>query len=280
MRASIAFRPELGPWLATRPDDVRCLELSVEMVLSGSQALRLRQIRRWPTSLHAPSLSVGTPTPPRSSDLDTVLRAVRAIDPMWICAYLGCRHRPETEPSYPQPMPLTGSTLACAIANCRRLIDAGVRPLLVENVAAFGAEDGHMSPAEFLNKLCDESGCGVLLDVTTLTLDARLGVDPRRWLWDVDPLHIEAMRVRTTPRRHGGNGGAPARDGLLTDETWLLARDVAARTFAETSILQVRGECSGIEELQTELCRLASLGRAAVRAPATELRPAAAHATL
>ncbi len=171
--------------------------------------------------------------------------------------------------------------LGTAATNCGRLIDAGIRPLLVETVAAFGAEADEMSPADFINKLCDETGCGVLLDVTTLTLDVRLGHDPRQWLWDVDPLHIEAIRLRSVHRRAANDNSVPgAFAHLVSNEAWTLAKEIAARTRAETSILELRGECSAIGELQAELWRLASLDRVAAAPSLSELLPAAARATL
>ena len=277
MRAGLSFRPELAPWLATRPSEVRCLELTVDAALNASHGFRARQIRRWPTALQASELAVGSPASRGDvPDLERVLSAVRAVDPMWICGYLGSRHRPETELSYPHPASIDGDCLGRAVANCRRLIDAGVRPLLVENVAAFGIMFDRMSPADFINKLCDESGCGLLLDVTTLMIDKRLGFDPTRWLWRVDPSHVAAMRLRTVPRQPA-TGRSSIGESLVTDDAWALAREIAARTSAETVILQCRGECPAIDELQAELCVTAAMDRFAAPIPILQT---AARATL
>ena len=274
MRAGLSFRTELAPWLATRPGEVRCLELTVDAALNASHGFRARQIRRWPTALQASELAVGSPPSRDVGDLDRVLSAVRAVDPMWICAYLGSRYRPETQLSYPQPASIDGASLGRAVVNCRRLIDAGVRPLLVENVAAFAIVSDRMSPADFINKLCDESGCGLLLDVTTLTVDRRLGFDPTRWLWDVDPSHVAAMRIRTAPRP-GTNRASSCGDSLVAEDARMLAREIAARTSAETVILQCRGECPTIDELQAELCLAAAADRFA---PPIQALPTAARA--
>jgi uncharacterized protein (UPF0276 family) len=184
---------------------------------------------------------------------------------MWVSVYLGCRHRPEAELTYPQPVSLSRAALGRAVANCRRLIDAGVEPLLVENVTAFGITDGSLSPAHFINKLCDEAGCRLLVDVTALTLDARFGYDPRRWLWEVDPSHVTVMRLAGWGPRGLGRW-AGCREGQVFDETWLLARELADRTPVGTAILQRDGRRSSIPELREDLRRLASLDR--VAAPA------------
>lgn len=276
VRSGVSFRSELAPWLATRPSEVRCLELSVDAALNALHGFRIRQMRRWPTALHASQLAVGAAAGESLPDLERVLSAVRAVDPMWICAYLGSRYRPETELSYPQPASVDRGSLGRAIANCRRLIEAGVRPLLVENVAAFGITADRLSPAEFINRLCDESGCGLLLDVTTLTIDTRLGFDPRRWLWEVDPSHVAAIRLRTIPRLAEGDG-VPTGDSLVTDSDWALAREIAKRTSVASVVLQLRGQCPTIDELQAELRLTAAVDRFA--AP-LEALPTAAGALI
>ncbi|MDQ3949247.1 MAG: DUF692 family protein, partial [Gemmatimonadota bacterium] len=243
MRAGVAFRPELAPWLATRPGEVRCLELSVDEALTASRTSRGGRIRRLPTALHAPQMAVLTPGPLDPADLERVVRSVRTVDPTWISVYLGCRRRPEAELSYPQPVSLSGAALGQAIANCRRLIDAGARPLLVENVTAFGIGDGSASPAQFLNQLCEESGCGLLLDVTALTVDARFGFDPRRWLWDVDRSRVAAMHLGGRTQR-GVGWWAGRRGGHVSEEAWTLARELADRTPVGTAILQRDGRYS------------------------------------
>jgi uncharacterized protein len=262
VRAGIAFRPELAAWLAGRPGEVRCLELRLDQALHMARASRPARIRRWPTAVHATGVSVLTESPLDATDVDSVIRGVRAVDSIWVSVYLGCRRRPEPELSYPLPTSLNGISLGRAIANCRALIEAGARPLLVENVAAFGIDGGSMSPARFLNKLCEQSGCGLLLDVTALTLDARFGFDARRWLWDVEPSHIVALHLGGwTRRRHGRWAGR--REGRVSDDTWALARELADRTPVGTAILQGDGWCSEIPDLQEDLRRLASLDRVA-----------------
>lgn len=272
MRSGLSFRSELAPWLATRPGEVRCLELTVDAALNASHGFRVRQIRRWPTALHAPQLTVGAARTDGFRAVERVLGAVQAVDPMWICGYLGSRYRPETELSYPQPVGVDRASLGRTIANCRRLIEGGIRPLLVENVAAFGIMADRLSPADFINKLCDESGCGLLLDVTTLTIDKRLGFDPTSWLWDVDPSHVAAMRLRTIPRR--SDSGSPCSgDSLVADDDWVLAREIAKRTSVETVVLQCRGQCPTIDDLRAELHLTAAVDRFA--APVQALPTAA-----
>jgi uncharacterized protein (UPF0276 family) len=219
---------------------------------------RPTRVRPWPAALRATRFSLGTPEPLDPADLDALLRAVRAVDPVWIAVYLGCRHRPEIEVCYPQPVDRTRAVLGRAVAKCRELADACGRPVLVENVAAFGSSDGSVPHAEFVNRLCAESGCGFLADVSALALDSRLGFDPRRWLWAIDPSHVSAIHV--------GVGGTRWREADHPDEAWGLARDLAEQTPVGTAILRWDGGAQRTPSLRATLRQLALLDRASAPA--------------
>jgi uncharacterized protein (UPF0276 family) len=262
MLAGITFRPELEAWLTTRPAEVRCVEFSVDQALNGLPASPAERLGRPPATLHAARLSALTPAPLDPADIELVTQAVCAVDPIWVSVYLGCRRRPETELWYPQPVNLSGATLGRAIATCRCLIDAGVRPLLVENVTAFGVGDASSSPARFINQLCDESGCQLLVDVTALALDSRFGFDVRRWIWDVHPAHVMAMRLGVCARGARGRW-AGRQESEVPDDAWELACELTARTHVGSAILQCDGRPPRIVDIQQDLHRLASLGHLA-----------------
>jgi uncharacterized protein (UPF0276 family) len=272
--AGIAFRPELGPWLATLPPDVACLELTVDQAVAGSRTRSHYGGYAWPVVVNATHLSLGGPELLDAVELRRAMHAANAVQAVWISAYLGRRHRPEADLSYPQPVCPVRSTLGRVITNCRRLMDACGRPLLVENVAAFGRVEDSMSEAEFINQLCDETGCGVVIDVTALTLDARFGFAPTDWLWAVNPCHVAAVHLGGWAHRPAGRW-AWRHEGRVPEEAWALARELVSRTAARTAILQRDGRYLGIADLQQELGRIAALRPAPCLAVARRQLPLA-----
>jgi uncharacterized protein len=272
MRTGVAFRPELADWLRCWPGELGCLELSVDHVLAGLSAparghgrsWALTRRRSWPLVLRASRFCLDVHRPVDSTGLRQAIQAACTIDPIWISAHLGCQGRPEAELSYPQSFCPTRSILGRAIANCRHVMDACARPLLIENVAAFGPGSDSMAEAEFINRLCDESGCQLLLDVTALVLDARFGLDPSRWLWDVDPRHMAALRIGGWPPRRAGRWSG-RREGPVSAEAWTLARELVARTPVQAIILQWDGPSGSDQDLAVELRRVAALGADALR---------------
>jgi uncharacterized protein len=259
VRTGIVFRPELAAWLQSRSGELGCVELSVDQVLGELTSAAQGSGRRWPLALRAPRVCVEAYRSVDAGGLRRAMQAACTTDPVWISVYLGCQSRPESELSYPQSLSPSRSTLGRVIANCRQIMDACGRPLLVENVATFGCEDGVMPTADFINRLCDESGCRLLLDVTALSLDAHFGFDPRRWLWDVEPGHVAAIRVGGWARCPAGRWSG-RREGLAPAEVWDLAAELVARTPVQAIILQWDGACTNAHDPDAELRRAAALG--------------------
>lgn len=77
-------------------------------------------------------------------------------------------------------------------------------PLLLENIATHIQVEGEMAEPDFLNRLCDEAGCGLLLDVTNLFVNSRNhGFDPYAWLRELDPSRIGQLHVVGYTHRDG-----------------------------------------------------------------------------
>jgi uncharacterized protein (UPF0276 family) len=258
MRTGVAFRPELAVWLASCPREVDCVELRVDRTAGGFPLWRPDLTESPRVVLNAPRLSLGTSEALAPADLCDALRAAYTVNAVWISAYLGSRRRPEPDLAYPDPLTPSRTMLGRVIGNCRQIVDACARPVLVENVVAFRRTEGSMSEAEFINRLCDETGSGVLLDVTALALDARHGFDARAWVWDVDPRHIVALRLGGW-RERGGGRWAGRREGRVAVDAWDLAGELAAHRRIQAAILQSDGGFPGLSEIRTELCRVAAL---------------------
>jgi uncharacterized protein (UPF0276 family) len=132
--------------------------------------------------------------------------------------------------------------------------------VVVENVTAFGATSGSMSHGQFLNRVCNEAGCRLLVDVTALTVDARFGFEWSGWLREVDPCHVAAVHLGGW--KEGGRGRWGARhEGPIDEDAWALARELITRARVSTAIVQRDAPRVDVPELQADLRRLAALDR-------------------
>jgi uncharacterized protein len=71
------------------------------------------------------------------------------------------------------PVACTEASLAIMVANVQRVQERLRRPILVENISAYVHwADDRIAEPEFFNELVRRSGCGVLLDVNNLVVNA------------------------------------------------------------------------------------------------------------
>ncbi len=127
----------------------------------------------YPVSLHGVGLSLGSADGLRERHLAKLKRLVERIEPALVSehlcwAALGKRHFNDL-----LPLPYTRESLALMAARIDQVQNALGREILVENISAyleFRARD--FSEFEFVAELARVSGCGILLDVNNLYVNA------------------------------------------------------------------------------------------------------------
>ena len=153
----------------------------------GGAALALLHDARalYPVSLHGVGLGLGSAAGIDAWHLDRLERLVRAIEPVRVsdhaCFARTARTSRGTEPTSVAmqhandllPIAFTPASLALLVTNVTRVQERLRRPLLLENLASYVSfSDDVMSEPEFFAALCQRSGCGMLLDVNNLMVNA------------------------------------------------------------------------------------------------------------
>lgn len=134
----------------------------------------------WPVSLHGVGLALGSAAGLDPWHLDRLERLVRRIDPVRVSDH-ACAGRAVLAPGAPVhhacdllPIAFTPASLAIMVQQVQQVQDRLRRPILVENLAAYlGWVDDSLDEADFLDALARRSGCGLLLDVNNLVVNAR-----------------------------------------------------------------------------------------------------------
>lgn len=154
----------------------------------GAALAMLHDVReRYPVSLHGVGLALGSAAGIDPWHLDRLERLVRRIDPVRVSDH-ACFARAPLPSGGPVlhandllPIAFTGASLGILCDNVDRVQNRLQRPLLVENLSAYlSFDDSTLTEPEFLAALCRRTGCGLLLDVNNLMVNAlneRLG-DP------------------------------------------------------------------------------------------------------
>jgi uncharacterized protein (UPF0276 family) len=261
----VAYRPALASWVDTRPREIECLEITAEQFYKGGEALARSLASAYPVVVHTSRLSLGTPGALDRQELGWFVSLVREVTPRWIGEHLGFRRTDEVDLGYPTPTLLDADALSVFTDHCREVMDRCGTRLLVENITSPLVIRGAMSEPEFLNRLCEASGCGVLLDVTALLVNSRNhGVDGRSWLGALDPSHVVQLHVGGA--RLGDDGWLDTHGDHVDDEVWALAADVLARAPVRAIVLERDERFPPAADLAAELRRAATLAHGRIAA--------------
>lgn len=140
----------------------------------------------YPVSLHGVGLSLGSAAGLDPWHLDQLAALVDLIDPVRISDHASFA-RASLYPDGPLvhandllPVAFTNESLNVMVANVSQVQDRLKRPILVENLSAYLSwADNSMAEPEFFNELTGRAGCGLLLDVNNLVVNAlNVGQEP------------------------------------------------------------------------------------------------------
>jgi uncharacterized protein (UPF0276 family) len=171
---------------------------------------------RYPVSLHGVGLALGSVDDTVAAQarferhLDRLARLVDRIQPALVSEHLawgalGARHYNDL-----LPLPRTAEAIAHVTGRIERAQERLRRPILVENIATYVAfADDAVGEAEFVGEAARRSGCGVLLDLNNVYVNAvNHGFDALAV--------IDAMPAATVQELHLA-GHASAGDVLIDD---------------------------------------------------------------
>jgi uncharacterized protein len=137
-------------------------------------------------SLHGVGLGLGSAVGIDAWHLERLARLAERLQPMFVSDH-ACFARAPLAPGGPAvhgndllPVAFTEASLALMVANVQQVQERLGRPLLVENLSAYVRwADDTLAEAEFFNALARRTGCGLLLDLNNLVVNAlNAGVDP------------------------------------------------------------------------------------------------------
>jgi uncharacterized protein (UPF0276 family) len=150
----------------------------------GGGALQVLEAarERWPVSLHGVGLSLGSAIGLDEGHLQRLATLVERIDPVRVSDHASFARAPRRSGGAVVhgndllPVAFTGAALDLMVANVQRVQERLGRTLLVENLSAYlHWADDHLPEPEFFNALARRSGCGLLLDLNNLVVNALNG---------------------------------------------------------------------------------------------------------
>lgn len=242
-------------------------------------------------SLHGVGLSLGSAVGLDAQHLEQLARLVRAVDPVRVSDHASFARAPRRSGQAPVhaadllPVAFTEASLALMVANVQQVQDRLQRPLLVENLSAYlrWADDSLAEP-QFFNELAQRSGCGLLLDLNNLVvnaLNAQGPATPERPRDEAAALDracawVDALRGDAVGEIHLA-GYADLGDLVVDDHgsavhapVWALYRHTLQRLGPRPTLVEWDTD---VPSLAVMLAEAAQAERLLEQAPADTLRP-------
>jgi hypothetical protein len=155
---------------------------------AGGAALAVLERGRaaYDVSLHGVGLSLGSAAGLDAWHLERLAALVARIDPVRVSDHASFARAlrrpgdPVVHGSDLLPVAFSEASLGIMVGNVQRVQERLRRPILVENISAYlGWADDRLAEPQFFNELARRSGCGVLLDVNNIVVNAlNAGLDP------------------------------------------------------------------------------------------------------
>ena len=195
-RVGIGYRGPLARWIDSHPPEIDCLEVVAEHFFSGGADRLERLAAIYPLFVHSIGVSLGTPGPLDRDALDALHRVVETARPEWVSEHVAFTASDHVDLGHLNPIAPTHEMLSIVADHASELRERCGVPVLLENITTHLLLPGDMSEPEFLNRLCERSGCRLLLDVTNLYINSRNHrFDPRQWLSEIDPTNVTQLHV-------------------------------------------------------------------------------------
>ncbi len=259
--ALLAQRPALG-----------FIEVHAENFFAeGGVTLALLEAGReaYALSLHFVGLALGSAAGLDARHLARLARLVERTQPRWVSDH-ACFARTGTglHAADLLPIPFTDESLALMCRHVDEVQQRLGRPMLVENISAYvGWAGDTLAEPEFFNELTRRSGCGLLLDVNNLFVNARNAggdaaaamAEAMRW--------VEAIRPGSVGEIHVA-GHCERDDGLVIDDHGSRVCDEVWRVYAHA--IQRFGPTPTLVEWDTDVPALDVLLAEAAQARALQ----------
>jgi uncharacterized protein (UPF0276 family) len=172
---------------------------SENFFLDGGASMHALERARaaYPVSLHGVGLSIGSADRLAGRHLARLVRLAERIEPELVSEHLCWGAVDGLHFNDLLPLPLTREALALVVDRVDRVQGALGRRILIENVSAYvGYRDDELTETAFLAELAQRSGCGILLDINNLYVNARnFGFDARARLAELPAAAIGQIHL-------------------------------------------------------------------------------------
>ena len=235
--------------------------ISEEFMTYGGRVMHLfEQIaERYPIIGHGVTMSIGSTDPLDMEYLKKLKAFLNRIGSPWTSDHLCFTMVDHTNLNELVPIPFTNEAVKNCVERLKIIQNELEMPFLVENVTRYiTISDREMSESEFISRVVEESGCGLLLDVTNVHLNSiyheydAIEFIKSLPLEKVGQMHLAGFQV------NDDGTFIDSHDAEVPDEVWNLFQETIKLTGPSSVLIEWDKSLPPIEELvkETRACRL------------------------
>ncbi|MGX9782535.1 MNIO family bufferin maturase [Janthinobacterium lividum] len=224
-----------------------------------------------PIVMHGVSLSIGSSDPLNLGYLRKLRQLAEEIRPAWISDHLCWTGAASLNSHDLLPLPLDEASLRHVAGRVRQVQEFLGRPLVLENPSSYVEfAQSSMPEWEFLGRLAEDTGCGLLLDVNNVHVSAHNhGYDAAHYIRQLPHAHI--VQIHLAGPTVCGAVLIDTHDTPVPAAVWRLYALAQRLTGGVSALLEWDAEIPPYPELLAELdkARAAERGEFADVAPVT-----------
>lgn len=173
-------------------------------------------------AMHGVSLSIGSTDPLNADYLARLKALAERTRAAWVSDHLCWTGVAGRNTHDLLPMPLDEESLRHVIARVKAVQDVLERPLVLENPSAYVSfRRSTMPEPEFLGRLCEATGCGLLLDVNNVFVTCfNDDADPEEYLRAIP--HERVVQFHLAGHTNRGTHIIDTHDDHVVREVWEL----------------------------------------------------------
>lgn len=232
----------------------------------GNHLQMLTAIRKnYPVSLHGVNLSIASTDEINWRYLTQLKELINRVDPCLVSDHL-CWSSIQGQYLHDLlPLPFTDEALAHVVSRIQCIQDFLQRQILIENITRYiDFPQSTYSEWEFITAVAQQAGCGILLDVSNVYVNAiNLGFHASNYISSLTPEHIQQIHLGgfTESSINNNNILIDSHDKPIHANVWELFQETIQRVGHKPTIIEWDNHLPPLDTLMLEAYRAENIMR-------------------
>jgi uncharacterized protein (UPF0276 family) len=259
-RSGVSLKPQHFETIINQQPEIGFFEIHAENYLApgGPNRHYLDKIRQdYPMTVHGVGLSIGGESELNIQHLNQVAELVDRVEPIVFSEHLAWSSHDNLFYNDLLPLPYTEATLNRVCQHVEQVQERMKRSILLENPATYLTfNQTEMSEAEFITRIAERTGCGLLLDINNVAVSCfNHQANPHHYLEQFPLKHVKqihlagfALDEKSTPALR-----IDSHDSVVDDEVWQLYFELLTRHGDIATLIEWDGQLPDFDTFQAQV---------------------------